>query len=201
MNTEAAFFDSCALNWDTIRNENPLILQQLIELADIHPGERILDVGSGTGVLLPYLHKKALCQGKITAVDFSSCMLAKAKEKCKHFPEVSFKCADIMKISLPLNFYNTIICLNFFPHLGTYKKEYIEKMYSALCSDGKLIIMHDISRAKVNSLHENCREVCEDRLPPAACVAHMLETAQYHNIVTIDNDNMYFVMSKKQAGK
>ena len=53
MNRDVDFFNTCAENWDSIRNTNPQTLEKLMELADIPAGANILDVGSGTGVLLP----------------------------------------------------------------------------------------------------------------------------------------------------
>ena len=55
MNKDMAFFDNCADTWDSIRFTNPQILKQLLTLANIPAGSTVLDVGSGTGVLLPYL--------------------------------------------------------------------------------------------------------------------------------------------------
>ena len=79
MNRDVDFFNTCANNWDNIRNTNPQVLEKLMDLAQLPAGANVLDVGSGTGVLLPYLHAKVGAQGKITAVDFSEKMLAKAK--------------------------------------------------------------------------------------------------------------------------
>ena len=81
MNRDVDFFNTCAENWDSIRNTNPQTLEKLMELADIPANAAVLDVGSGTGVLIPYLHAKVGACGKITAVDFSENMLAKAQEK------------------------------------------------------------------------------------------------------------------------
>ena len=68
MNRDVDFFNTCAENWDSIRNTNPQTLERLMGLAKIPANATILDVGSGTGVLLPYLHAAVGAQGKITAV-------------------------------------------------------------------------------------------------------------------------------------
>ena len=41
----------------------------------------MLDLGTGTGVLLPYIAEKIGTAGHITAVDYSAGMLSRAKEK------------------------------------------------------------------------------------------------------------------------
>jgi ubiquinone/menaquinone biosynthesis C-methylase UbiE len=195
MFTEAEFFDSCAEKWDAIREENSMKLRQLIQLIGLQPGAHVLDVGSGTGVLLPYIHEAIGPQGKITAMDFSASMLEKAKDKFAGLGHISFIVCDVMEYlkQKPSVEYDAVISLNFFPHLGANKRTYIEKMHRFLRSGGSLVIMHDISRIQVNAIHGECEHVREDRLPQAMVVANWLHAAGYSNLYTVDNDEMYFV--------
>ena len=50
---------------------------QAIQHMDIQPGERVLEVGVGTGINLPLYPKQAT----VTGIDFSSSMLEKARER------------------------------------------------------------------------------------------------------------------------
>jgi phosphatidylethanolamine/phosphatidyl-N-methylethanolamine N-methyltransferase len=50
---------------------------QAIQRMDIQPGERVLEVGVGTGINLPLYPKEAT----VTGIDFSSSMLEKARER------------------------------------------------------------------------------------------------------------------------
>ena len=197
MNKDIEFFNTCADNWDNIRQTNPAILEKLMNLADIPANATVLDVGSGTGVLLPYLHEKVGACGKITAVDFSENMLAKAKEKFNNLTNVNFVVGDILEMDLPQNFYDVVICLNFFPHLHTRKEEFLRKMNNALKNDGSLIVMHDISRATVNSIHRESEVVAEHRLPEAKVVGEMFQACGYQNIHAYEDDSMYFVKGCK----
>ena len=137
MNKDIEFFNTCADNWDNIRQTNPAILEKLMNLADIPAGTTVLDVGSGTGVLIPYLHAQMGACGKITAVDFSKNMLAKAQEKFCNLNNLNFLVGDILEMDLPQNFYDVVICLNFFPHLHTRKEEFLRKMNCALKNGGR----------------------------------------------------------------
>ncbi|MBQ7759905.1 MAG: class I SAM-dependent methyltransferase [Acidaminococcaceae bacterium] len=197
MNKDIAFFDSCANTWDCTRRTDPQILEQLLILAQIPTSAKVLDVGSGTGVLLPYLRSAVGAEGKITAVDFSKKMLAKAQEKFSQFKNLEFLVGDILEIELPLEAYDIIICLNFFPHLHTRKEEFVRKMLPALQTGGSLIIMHDISRETVNSIHRGSEIVTEHRLPEAKTVGEMLTACGYSNIHAYENDAMYFVKGLK----
>ena len=197
MNKDIAFFDSFADTWDSYRNTNVKILEQLMVLANIPAGSTVLDVGSGTGVLLPYLHAAVGAEGKITAIDFSEKMLAKAQEKFANLGNVSFIVGDVLEMNLPAESIDVIICLNFFPHLHTRKEEFISKMKSFLKTGGSLIIMHDISREKVNSIHRDSAVVTEHRLPEAKVVAEMFQACGYQNITAYEDDTLYFVKGFK----
>ncbi len=196
-NKDIEFFNSFAENWDATRNTNPQILEKLMQLANLPAAAKVLDVGSGTGVLLPYLSEAIGTGGKITAVDFSEKMLAKAQEKFAHLENVNFIVGDILELTLPAKSFDVITCLNFYPHLHTRKQEFICKMVDVLQSGGSLIIMHDISRAKVNSIHRSCLEVSEHRLPEAVKVGEQLKLAGYKNIYTYEDDTLYFVKGTK----
>ena len=197
MNKDIEFFNTCADNWDNIRQTNPAILEKLMNLADIPAGAAVLDVGSGTGVLIPYLHAKVRACGKITAVDFSENMLAKAQEKFCNLNNLNFLVGDILEMYLPQNFYDVVICLNFFPHLHTRKEEFLRKMNCALKNGGSLIVMHDISRETVNNIHRESEVVAEHRLPEAKVVGEMFQARGYKNIHAYEDDTMYFVKGFK----
>ena len=197
MNKDMAFFDNCADTWDSTRRTNPQILEQLLTLAQIPTSATVLDVGSGTGVLLPYLHAAVGAEGEITAVDFSEKMLAKAQEKFVGLGNVKFCVGDVLEMNIPAESIDVVICLNFFPHLHTRKEEFIRKMKSSLKNGGSLIIMHDISRAKVNSIHRDNSVVTEHRLPEAKLVGEMLKTCGYKEVTAYEDDTLYFVKGFK----
>lgn len=197
MNKEIEFFNSFAATWDSIRETKPQVLERLMQLAALPKGAAVLDVGSGTGVLLPYLRSAIGETGNITAVDFSEKMLTKAQEKFAHLGNISFVVGDILELQLPAASYDAITCLNFYPHLHTRKQEFIVKMYDVLRNGGCLIIMHDISREKVNSIHRGSEPVKEHRLPEAAFVGAQLQAAGYHSIQAYEDDTLYFVKGIK----
>ena len=197
MNKDIEFFNTCADNWDNIRQTNPAILEKLMNLADIPADATILDVGSGTGVLIPYLHAQMGACGKITAVDFSKNMLAKAQEKFCNLNNLNFLVGDILEMDLPQNFYDVVICLNFFPHLHTRKEEFLRKMNCTLKNGGSLIVMHDISRETVNNIHRESEVVAEHRLPEAKVVGEIFQACGYQNIHAYEDDTMYFVKGCK----
>lgn len=197
MNKDKDFFDNCAANWDKIRETNPDKLRKLIQMTQIKKGDKILDVGTGTGVLLPFLLNIIGAEGTITAVDFSSKMLACAKAKHLDDKNIIFVAGNILQYPSTPNTFNAITCLNFYPHLHQHKEEFLRKMLPLLQNNGTLTIFHDISRAQVNNIHAECIEVKEHKLPPAAEVGSLLQKAGYELIQVYEDNEMYFVQGRK----
>ena len=194
------FFDRCAGKWDATRDTYPSRLRFLLDLAALPAGGRVLDAGSGTGVLLPYLVEALGPQGHITAVDFSSQMLALAKAKFGDYAAIDFRCGDILQLEFPPASYDAVICLNFFPHLTTLvqKQAYIARAYAALRPGGKILILHDISRDAVNGVHSQCEETLNDRLPSGIDVSALLWAAGFIDTVGLEDDELYFVRGIKK---
>jgi len=67
----------------------------LLELLDPHPGERILDLGCGTGQLTAQIADSG---AQVTGLDASPVMLEEAR---KNFPQLSFVLADAASFRLP----------------------------------------------------------------------------------------------------
>ena len=194
------FFDRCAGKWDATRDTYPSRLRFLLDLAALPAGGRVLDAGSGTGVLLPYLMEVLGPQGHITAVDFSSQMLSLAEAKFGDYAAIDFRCGDILQLEFPPASYDAVICLNFFPHLTTLaqKQVYIARAYAALRPGGKILILHDISRDAVNGVHSQCEETLNDRLPSGIDVSALLRAVGFIDTVGLEDDELYFVRGIKK---
>lgn len=188
---EQQFFNALAQSWDETRSMNAAKLSRLIGMAGIAPGETVLDIGTGTGVLIPFLKEAVGDAGGITALDFAEAMVARAAQKHAHLSGIRYVAADIMKFQSEQR-YNKIICLNFFPHVKD-KPAFLMRVQELLAAGGSLIIMHDLSRAAINAIHSTSEVVKEDRLPPSAVVGQMLTEAGFEDVAAMDNDELYFV--------
>lgn len=73
------YFNARAATWDGhITDETRARLRAIVAGLGIAPGSTVLDVGTGTGVLLPFLAEAVGPEGRVVAVDFAPAMLARA---------------------------------------------------------------------------------------------------------------------------
>ena len=66
------FFDSVAELWDEINTYNVEAINHIIDKAGIGPDDVVLDCGTGTGVLIPYVVEKITENGWVDAYDTAS---------------------------------------------------------------------------------------------------------------------------------
>jgi ubiquinone/menaquinone biosynthesis C-methylase UbiE len=112
--------------WKTFENGAQKVSDRLIELADVKPGDKVLDVATGIGEPAISAAKVVGKSGHITATDISSEMLAIAAERARSMglhEIMDFKQSDAERLELGTNqAFNSIICrwgLMFMPNLDT----------------------------------------------------------------------------------
>lgn len=87
------YFNSIAHKWDELCYHDEKKIREILDASDIKEGAKILDVATGTGVLVPYLLEKK--PKKIIAIDIAERMIEVAKKKCDS-KCVDFKAMDVM---------------------------------------------------------------------------------------------------------
>jgi len=148
------YFDQLAPTWDEeLTPERLKCLGKIVKELGIRLGYNVLDIGSGTGVLLPFLIAELGGEGKIVAIDFSAEMLSQAQ--AKNFPPiVRFAQADVLAIPLDDNSVDLAICNSAFPHFDE-KARALKEIARVLRTNGRLVICHTMSREMLNRFHQS----------------------------------------------
>jgi ubiquinone/menaquinone biosynthesis C-methylase UbiE len=88
---------------------NRLIKQSMLELLDIQPGDRVLDIGSGTGDDTRELARLAQPGGSVVGIDVSEVMLIEARKRAAaDTVPVTFQTGDVQSLGFPDNTFDRV---------------------------------------------------------------------------------------------
>ncbi len=118
--------------WTILRGRKPAI-----DALKINPGDRVLDVGCGTGLNLPRLSETAGPEGLVVGLDLSIHLLGQAKHK--HRSNISLICADACH--LPLSGPFDAILLTYALTIIPDWHQALDQAYGLLKSGGRLVIL------------------------------------------------------------
>ena len=113
-----------------------------IDLMEIKEGERVLEVGCGTGVL-SILSKVATGRaGEVEGIDIAPRMIQKAQQKTRDaMLDINFQVAGITELPYPDNAFDLVISSLMFHHLPVQvKKEGLQEIYRVLKENGRLFL-------------------------------------------------------------
>jgi len=193
------YFDQLAPTWDKeLTRERLKCLGNIVRELGIKPGYYVLDIGSGTGVLLPFLIAELGDEGKIVALDFSAEMLGQAQAK-NFQPVVGFAQADVLAIPLADKSVDLAICNSAFPHFNN-KVKALKEIARVLRNNGRLVICHTMSREILNRLHQSIGGiVAGDLLPDESQLRGLIKQAGLRVTHFEDGPERYLVIAEKSA--
>ena len=191
--SDVEFFNQLAPTWDQTRERDEDKIRFLVDKIRLNSNDKILDLGSGTGVLLPFL---TISAAQVTALDFSEGMLEEARKKYRSLPNVDYVVADIFVFATEVRF-TKIVGLNFYPHIKD-KQNFAAKIKSLLKTGGTFTIMHDISRVAVNAIHSGSEVVREDKLKAVTVEQQVFVEAGFEILQAEDEEDYYFLQVKKK---
>lgn len=189
MENHRKYFDSIASEWDSLFSEEERI-KEAVDLMNISPYEIILDVGCGTGRLIPHLKKRLKNGGRVFGLDLSLKMLLNAKmKKYSRLTEFVNGCAEYLPFKEKR--FSRIICFAVFPHIID-KKMSVREFNRLLQKNGILNILHLRSREELNEFHKNIGGVLsEDLLPDEDTMRRILENGGFKDIIIVNKPSFY----------
>ncbi len=189
MENHRKYFDSIASEWDSLFSEEERI-KEAVDLMNISPYEIILDVGCGTGRLIPHLKKRLKNSGRVFSLDLSLKMLLNAKMK-KYSRLAEFVNGCVEHLPFKEKRFSRIICFAVFPHIID-KKMSVREFNRLLQKKGILNIFHLRSREELNEFHKNIGGVLsEDLLPDEDTMRRILENGGFKDIIIVNKPSFY----------
>ena len=187
------FFNFIAQKWDSIITVDKEKINKLLSQISIKNEDSILDVGTGTGVLIPF-YNQINKDGKMTGVDIFEGMLNVAKRKFSNLNNVNFEVLDVENDFIQSKF-DKVVLYSMFPHLNN-KVETIKKLVNNnLKSNGKLLIADYDSREFLNNMHSNTDErVSKDRLIDVNKQKELFENADLKVTKAYEDDLIYYLV-------
>ena len=196
---DSSFFDKIAPTWDS--NEvlsTPKKVNFILDNMNVQLGQYILDLGTGTGVLLPFLAERIGEKGKIMAVDYSSGMLEIARSKYSDLvPAPEFHKLDFEKETIEGEF-DKIILYCVYPHLHTPIETLKWLLTVNLKKDGEIYIAFPCDSDFINNIHKE-RHSESDLLPSPSCLTATLRENNLNAEVVKEDKSAYIIKISKQA--
>src|SRR5579864_4175482 len=143
-------------------------------LAQLNPGEIVLDLGSGGGIDVLLSARRVGPTGKAYGLDMTDEMLALANENKRKagVENVEFLKGEIESIPLPANSVDVIIS-NCVINLSANKDRVLTEAFRVLKPGGRLAVSDVVTRGEMPS------EIRQNILLWAGCVAGALEESEY----------------------
>ncbi len=192
------FFDKVADNWDSyVTPETLLRAEKLLDKVPINSGDTIIDIGSGTGILVPYLMNRLQNRGILIELDISSKMLRIGMGKYSN-EHLYWLTADGHFLPIINNSVDVVICYGIFPHF-TNKEKAIKDIARVLKQKGYMAICHSKSSKEINNIHKNIGGVVEHHtIPEFSLVKELFDSSGLHITHFQDSEEGYLLIATKQ---
>jgi ubiquinone/menaquinone biosynthesis C-methylase UbiE len=197
MAPKQTFFDSRASDWEETCYPEPVRarLQELTKEFGVRRGEHVLDVGTGPGVLIPYLRARTGPPGRICAFDLSFEMTKQANRKERASDDMVIR-ADVHRIPFGDNAFDRVICFAAFPHFHD-PGQAVHEMARVLKPEGELIIAHLMSREELARHHGGHEAVARDVLPGDRQMASLFLDAMLSRPDILNRPGRYLARGRK----
>lgn len=193
---EIDFFDRLAPGWDAAETRStPGHVAALLAMLPFGPGMSVLDLGTGTGVLVPHLLEATAPGGSVTAVDASQGMLDRAIGKYGTLEGVGFLKADFEHDPLAGR-HDVAMLYCVYPHLHHPRATLERLLRDNIKPGGMIVIAFPSDETFINSIHRE-RKAESDLLPPAPELAGRLRRWGFDAQVVAARPDAYIVTVRK----
>jgi ubiquinone/menaquinone biosynthesis C-methylase UbiE len=138
--------------------------QDEIKLAQLKPGDKVLEIGCGTGTLTLAAKAQVGSSGEVSGIDIAPEMVAAASHKAtRKDVDVSFQVGSIASIPFPDNRFDVVMCSFMIFHMpDDIRMKGFKEIHRVLKSGGHLFIFDGASSNKRYDIRELAPVLKED---------------------------------------
>ena len=169
-------------------------LQSVVEMAGIAPGESVLDVGTGAGVLIPFILQRR--PSRVAACDLSGEMLQLASGR--YGDKVTFLQSDVVDVPAELGPFNAVFCNAMFGNVFD-QRQTVEAIENLLAVSGRLVISHPMGRDFVRRLKAGSPQYNLKELPDEPALVRLVNGTGLSVTRYVDEPDLYVAICAKTA--
>jgi SAM-dependent methyltransferase len=167
-------------------------LQEIVSSAGLRPGEVVLDVGTGVGVLIPLI--QSYRPAAVLACDVAEEMLQRVQDK---YPAVRTYHSDIASLDLASTSLDAIFMNGMYGNIAD-KPAACRNAARMLRSGGRLVVSHPEGRAFVDQLRASS-DLFIESLPTREEFEVLLEPLGFDVITYRDESKLYLMVARKDG--
>ena len=192
------FFDELAPHWHHTAEEQQHTAEKVLEALRPRPGQRILDVGTGTGELAQWILRRTGGGAEVWAMDLSGQMLRQARLRANGIP-LRLCQADAHFLPFPACCFDGIAMLAVFAHLRDQRRA-LEEACRVLRPGGRLVVAHPLGSGELAHIHRRAGgPVARDLLPSANTLQSWLLGCRFQVLDYVDRTGLFLVLAERRA--
>ena len=164
----------------------PERLEKIVAAAAIREGDTVLDVGTGTGILIPLI--KDYRPGRVIACDLSEAML---KQLETNYPGVETIQADVRDLTLQNGVIDVVFINACYPNIAD-KAGAFTNMARVLKPEGRIVISHPLGKAFVDKLRPGASYPLDD-FPSKAEALRLFSPYGFGVGLLVDDPELYIL--------
>ncbi len=168
--------------------------EQIVAAAKLRENDRVLDVGTGIGVLIPHIQRFGVQE--IIGCDLSEPMLAEAR---KRFPGVKFWRGDVIDISPALGPFDVIFFNAVFGNMWN-QGDTLKISAAHLTRNGRIVISHPMGAAFAQELAAKDPKMIPHTLPGEKRMAELIRDLQLKVQAFRDEKHLYLCVLEQRTG-
>ena len=170
----------------------PERLEEIVRAGGILPGDTVLDIGSGTGILIPII--KRYKPSQIYACDLSEKMLSQLKT---NYPDVQTFLTDVKDLRLPQASVDVAFLNACYPNIAD-KAGAFDNLSRIVKPGGRVVISHPMGKTFILSL-KDAMSFPLDEFPGRQSAEELFKPYGFEVASFTDQAQLYILVLKKAA--